>query len=56
MAVDKNVAPEIVAEKERDFQKFIQAKGLKSTKQRSTIVNVFFKMRGTSPSRSCCVV
>ena len=46
MAVDKNVAPEIVAEKERDFQKFIQTKGLKSTKQRSTIVNVFFKMRG----------
>lgn len=46
MAIEKTVAPEIVLEKEREFQKFIQTRGLKSTKQRSTIVNVFFNMKG----------
>ena len=46
MAMEKTVAPEVVMEKEREFQKFIQTRGLKSTKQRSTIVNVFFNMKG----------
>jgi Fur family transcriptional regulator, ferric uptake regulator len=46
VATEKIVSPDIVAEKERDFQKFIQVRGLKSTKQRSTIVSVFFNMRG----------
>jgi len=46
LATEKLISPEVVAEKERDFQKFIQTRGLKSTKQRSTIVSVFFKMRG----------
>ena len=44
--MEKTVAPEVVMEKEREFQKFIQTRGLKSTKQRSTIVNVFFNMKG----------
>lgn len=46
MAVKKEIAPEIVREKETAFQKFIQQEGLKTTKQRNTIVSVFFKLRG----------
>lgn len=46
MAIEKTVPSDVVAEKEREFQKFIQNRGLKSTKQRSTIVSVFFNMRG----------
>lgn len=44
--MEKQVTTDIVNEKERDFQKFIQTRGLKSTKQRSTIVSVFFNMKG----------
>lgn len=46
MAMEKQVTADVVSEKERDFQKFIQIRGLKSTKQRSTIVSVFFNMMG----------
>jgi Fur family ferric uptake transcriptional regulator len=35
-----------VLEKERAFLEFIQKKGLKTTRQRSTIVRVFFRMHG----------
>lgn len=37
---------QLVAEKERGFQDFIQKRGLKSTRQRATIVRVFFNLRG----------
>jgi Fur family ferric uptake transcriptional regulator len=37
---------QLVKEKEKAFLEFIQARGLKTTRQRNTIVNVFFKMRG----------
>jgi Fur family transcriptional regulator, ferric uptake regulator len=37
---------QLVAEKERGFQDFIQKRGLKSTRQRATIVRVFFSLRG----------
>ncbi len=40
------VNPDLVQEKEAGFAKFIQEKGLKTTRQRNTIVNVFFKMKG----------
>ncbi len=40
------VSPDLVREKENGFAKFIQEKGLKTTRQRNTIVNVFFNMRG----------
>ena len=46
MAIKKDVLPEAVQEKERLFQKFIQERGLKTTRQRNTIINVFFSMRG----------
>ncbi|PID78488.1 transcriptional repressor [bacterium DOLZORAL124_64_63] len=36
----------MVKEKEAAFARFIQEKGLKTTRQRNTIVNVFFRMRG----------
>ncbi len=36
----------LVAEKEKAFQEFIQKRGLKSTRQRSAIVRVFFGLRG----------
>ncbi len=41
-AVDAN----LVKEKEAAFAQFIQESGLKTTKQRNTIVSVFFRMRG----------
>jgi Fur family transcriptional regulator, ferric uptake regulator len=40
------VSQDLVREKENGFAKFIQEKGLKTTRQRNTIVNVFFNMRG----------
>ncbi len=46
MSIRKEVAPEAVKEKERAFQKFIQTRGLKTTKQRNTIVSVFFNLKG----------
>jgi len=46
VSVKKEIAPEVVREKELGFQKYIQQEGLKTTKQRNTIVNVFFKLRG----------
>jgi Fur family transcriptional regulator, ferric uptake regulator len=46
VAIKKDVLPEVVKEKERAFQKFIQTEGLKTTRQRNTIVNVFFSLKG----------
>jgi len=40
------VSGNMVQEKEAGFARFIQEKGLKTTRQRNTIVNVFFNMRG----------
>lgn len=37
---------QFIKEKEAAFLEFIQAKGLKTTRQRSTIVQVFFRMHG----------
>ncbi len=37
---------QFVKEKEAAFLDFIQTKGLKTTRQRSTIVQVFFRLRG----------
>ena len=37
---------QFVKDKEAAFLEFIQAKGLKTTRQRSTIVQVFFRLRG----------
>lgn len=37
---------QFVKEKEAAFLEFIQAKGLKTTRQRSTIVQVFFRLHG----------
>ncbi len=37
---------QLVKEKEKAFLEFIQTKGLKTTRQRGTIVSTFFKMRG----------
>ncbi len=49
MSVVQNSAPadeQFIKEKEAQFLEFIQGKGLKTTRQRSTIVQVFFRMRG----------
>ncbi len=46
MTVKTEVPAQRVREKEVAFQKFIQQEGLKTTKQRNTIVSVFFKMKG----------
>ena len=40
------VNQDLVREKESAFAKYIQEKGLKTTRQRNTIVNVFFNLRG----------
>ena len=40
------VDPKVVKEKETAFAQFIQDRGLKTTKQRNTIIAVFFAMRG----------
>jgi Fur family ferric uptake transcriptional regulator len=42
----QNADEKLVQEKEAAFLGFIQAKGLKTTRQRSTIVRVFFQMHG----------
>ena len=49
MSVVQNQAAadeQFIKEKEAQFLEFIQNKGLKTTRQRSTIVQVFFGMRG----------
>lgn len=49
MSTMTNTTPvnaDLVREKEAGFARFIQEKGLKTTRQRNTIVNVFFNMRG----------
>lgn len=40
------VNQDLVREKEAAFARFIQESGLKTTRQRNTIINVFFNMRG----------
>ena len=40
------VSQDLVKEKETAFARFIQEKGLKTTRQRNTIVSVFFNLRG----------
>jgi Fur family ferric uptake transcriptional regulator len=42
----KELDEQAIKEKEKGFQDFIQLKGLKTTRQRNTIVGVFFRMRG----------
>lgn len=37
---------QLIQEKERAFLEFIQMRGLKTTRQRSSIVRVFFRLRG----------
>ena len=46
--VNKNteVDENLVKEKEAAFAEFIQRKGLKTTRQRNTIVSTFFRLRG----------
>jgi Fur family ferric uptake transcriptional regulator len=47
--VDNKVQPvdeQFVKDKEAAFLEFIQSKGLKTTRQRGTIVQVFFRLRG----------
>jgi len=46
VAINKTVPQEKVQEKEHAFQEFIQRSGLKTTRQRNTIVKVFFSMKG----------
>lgn len=45
-AKQQELDPNLVKEKEAAFAQFIQESGLKTTKQRNTIVSVFFRMRG----------
>lgn len=42
----KEVDESLVKEKEAGFAEFIQRKGLKTTRQRNTIISVFFRLRG----------
>jgi len=42
----KEVDESFVKEKEAGFAEFIQRKGLKTTRQRNTIISVFFRLRG----------
>jgi len=42
----KEVDENYVKEKEMGFAEFIQRKGLKTTRQRNTIVSTFFRLRG----------
>jgi Fur family transcriptional regulator, ferric uptake regulator len=50
MAAVESKAPvadeQFIKDKEAAFLEFIQTKGLKTTRQRSTIVQVFFRLRG----------
>ena len=43
---NKAVDEKLVQEKEAGFARFIQEQGLKTTRQRTTIVSVFFRLRG----------
>ena len=43
---DQAVDEKLVQEKEAGFAQFIQEQGLKTTRQRNTIVSVFFRLRG----------
>jgi len=43
---NKEVDESLVKEKETAFADFIKRKGLKTTRQRNTIVSTFFRMRG----------
>ena len=42
----KEIDESIVKEKEAAFAEYIQRKGLKTTRQRNTIISVFFRLRG----------
>jgi len=42
----KEVDESLVKEKEAAFAEYIQRKGLKTTRQRNTIISVFFRLRG----------
>ena len=42
----KEVDESLVKEKEVAFAEYIQRKGLKTTRQRNTIISVFFRLRG----------
>jgi Fur family ferric uptake transcriptional regulator len=42
----KEVDENLVKEKETAFAEYIQRKGLKTTRQRNTIISVFFRLRG----------
>lgn len=42
----QSVDDKMVQEKEAAFARFIQEQGLKTTRQRNTIVSVFFRLRG----------
>ena len=42
----KDIDETLVKEKEAGFADFIQRKGLKTTRQRNTIIGVFFRLRG----------
>jgi len=43
---DKESEEQALRQKEKAFADFIAAKGLKTTRQRNTIVSVFFRLRG----------
>lgn len=42
----KEMDDQAIRQKEKAFQDYIQTKGLKTTRQRNTIVGVFFRLRG----------
>ncbi len=43
---NKQIDENLVKEKEAAFAEFIQRKGLKTTRQRNTIISTFFRLRG----------
>ena len=45
-AQNREVDESLVKEKEAAFARFIQEKGLKTTRQRNTIISTFFRLRG----------
>jgi Fur family ferric uptake transcriptional regulator len=46
LSQNKEVDEKYVKEKENGFAEFIQRQGLKTTRQRNTIVSTFFRLRG----------
>jgi Fur family ferric uptake transcriptional regulator len=44
--LNKEIDENLVKEKELAFAEFIQRKGLKTTRQRNTIISTFFRLRG----------